>query len=59
MRNYSDIPKFGVVVGLFSGLFKLTRCILNRYFQNMNPRLKAFIAGMICSLSLQLATQGE
>ena len=59
MKNYSDIPKFGVVVGLFSGLFKFTRCLLNKYCPNMSPRLKAFISGMICSLSLQLATQGE
>ena len=31
-KSYKDIPKFGLVVGLFSGLFKLTRCLLNRYF---------------------------
>ena len=58
-KNYKDIPKFGLVVGLFSGVFKLTRCLLNRYFKDMHPRFKAFIAGVVCSFSLQLATQGE
>ena len=51
-KNYYDIPKFGVIIGLFSGLFKLTRCLLNRYCQGMNPRLKAFISGVVCSFSL-------
>ena len=58
-KNYHDIPKFGVIIGLFSGLFKLTKCLLNRYCQDMHPRLKSFIAGIVCSFSLQLATQGE
>jgi hypothetical protein len=51
-KNYYDIPKFGVIIGLFSGLFKLTKCLLNRYCQGMHPRLKAFIAGIVCSFSL-------
>ena len=58
-KSYIDIPKFGVVVGLFSAVFKLTRCLLNKYCENMHPRVKSFIAAMICSFSLQLATQGE
>ncbi len=59
LKSWHDIPKFGVVVGLFSGVFKLTRCLLNRHCQSMHPRLKAFISGVMCSFALQLATQGE
>ena len=58
-KSYIDIPKFGLVVGLFSALFKLARCLLNRHCKGMHPRLKAFLAGVLCSFSLSLATQGE
>lgn len=59
MKDYKDIPKFGLVVGLFSGVFKAVRCVLNNYFPSMHPRLKAFISGVLCSFALQLGTQGE
>ncbi len=51
-KSWVDIPKFGVVVGLFSSVFKLTRCLLNKYFPGMHPRLKAFISGVMCSFAL-------
>ena len=56
----SDIPKFGLVIGLLSGLFKLTRCILNRdAFSQVDGRLKIFLQGIICSLALQLASKSD
>ncbi|CDW83573.1 UNKNOWN [Stylonychia lemnae] len=59
MKQYSDIPKFGVVVGLFSSLYKLTRCLLNKYFPDMNVALKTYISGMVSSLALLIASPGE
>ena len=54
-----NIPKFGVVVGLFSGLYKLARCLLNRYWPELTPCCKTYAAGMFCSLALLLANPGE
>ena len=59
MKQYSDIPKFGVVVGLFSALYKITRCLLNKYFPDMNVALKTYISGMVSSLALLIASPGE
>jgi len=59
MKQYSDIPKFGIVVGLFSALYKITRCLLNKYFPDMNVALKTYLSGMVSSLALLLASPGE
>ncbi len=60
MKSFSDIPKFGFVIGLLSALFKLCKCIFNRpLFANIDQRVKVFISGMIASLALRLATSSE
>ena len=57
--HYRSIINLGVVAGLFSGLFKASRCFLNKFCPSWDPLLKSFIAGIVCSLSLQLASSGE
>lgn len=60
MHSFSDIPKFGVVIGLVSALFKLSKCIFNRpLFAKIDQRIKVFVSGMIASLALRLATSSE
>ena len=59
MKEPFNIPNFGVVVGLFSGLYKLARCLLNRFYPNLKTEYKTYISGMISSLALLLANPGE
>ena len=59
MKDRFNIPKFGIVVGLFSGLYKLARCLLNKYMPDMRIEYKTYLAGMISSLALLLANPGE
>ena len=59
MKDRFNIPKFGIVVGLFSGLYKLARCLLNKYMPNMKTEYKTYLSGMISSLALLFANTGE
>lgn len=59
MKDYTNIPKFGIVVGLFSGLYKLTKCLLNKYFPDLDLIYKTYLSGMVCSLALLLANPSE
>eukprot|EP00347_Sterkiella_histriomuscorum_P006292 403353327 len=59
LKQYSDIPKFGIVVGLFSALYKATRCLLNKYMPKLDRSLKLYIAGMVSSLAILIASPGE
>ena len=56
MQTYKEIPKFGLVLGLFSALFKITRCFFNKYFPDIDARVKNFMSGMVCSLALLFAS---
>ena len=59
-KNPKDIPRFGLAIGLLSALFKVTRFILTYYLPIKNEGLKAFISGLVCSLSLsKLTTASE
>ena len=55
-NHYSDIPNFGLVAGLFSAFFKITRCLLNKYLPSLDQRAKTFISGMVSSFAILFAS---
>ena len=62
LKSFSSIPKFGLVAGLFSLFFNVTRYVLRKVMgkdNKMGEQYEGFICGLVGSLALFFANSGE
>ena len=58
-KNLSDVWRFSLMCGLFSALYKFTRCILRYLKIKIDKDLEVFLASAISSISLLIATRSD